>query len=495
VGAERTEGAVFVCDGRGLILETVMDGFGLADSGAGPASLFDFADSLSQVKLSAFLAQVRELGAALSWEINVRLRDRVSTLNFFGVARGEKLFVAMAEAPGGLFRMYDELLGTINEQAAMLRQVQKEMCGAGEAADSLEGFMRLNNDLVNAQRELTKKNHQLARQEEKLRRLLNENPDAQIVLDMSGRVLFHNPVAAVLYGRPGEDLVGRTLDLAAGDSGPEELVLARPDGRAIHAEVRRADVEWEEQPANLFSLRDVTARKEMEALREDVERMAKHDLRGPLNAVINLPGLVIEDAGLKGEPAEMLRMVRNAGRRMLEMINRSLDLFKMERGTYQLEPSPVDMAALARQVAADLAREAGRQGVEVRLAVDGGPGDKASLLVQGEELLLYPMLSNVLQNAIQASPQGDAVDLSLRREQQWVVVRVHNQGAVHPAVRDRFFEKYATAGKKGGTGLGNYSARLTAETHGGDVAMETSEESGTIVTVRLPLQAGRAEPE
>jgi signal transduction histidine kinase len=53
-------------------------------------------------------------------------------------------------------------------------------------------------------------------------------------------------------------------------------------------------------------------------------------------------------------------------------------------------------------------------------------------------------------------------------------------------IRDRFFEKYTTAGKATGTGLGTYSARLIAETHGGSVHLETSEETGTTVSVHLP---------
>ena len=53
-------------------------------------------------------------------------------------------------------------------------------------------------------------------------------------------------------------------------------------------------------------------------------------------------------------------------------------------------------------------------------------------------------------------------------------------------VREIFFDKYATYGKIQGTGLGTYSARLIARTQGGDVAMDTSEDAGTTVTVTLP---------
>ena len=65
-------------------------------------------------------------------------------------------------------------------------------------------------------------------------------------------------------------------------------------------------------------------------------------------------------------------------------------------------------------------------------------------------------------------------------------LEVRNQGQVPEDVRDRFFEKYATSGKRGGTGLGTYSARLIAEVHGGAIAMATSAEGGIVVRVTLP---------
>ena len=71
------------------------------------------------------------------------------------------------------------------------------------------------------------------------------------------------------------------------------------------------------------------------------------------------------------------------------------------------------------------------------------------------------------------------------------VAAIANKGAVPESVRERFFEKYATAGKARGTGLGTYSARLIALSHGGDIAMAT-DDAGTVVTVRLPASGSPA---
>jgi signal transduction histidine kinase len=103
----------------------------------------------------------------------------------------------------------------------------------------------------------------------------------------------------------------------------------------------------------------------------------------------------------------------------------------------------------------------------------------------GEGLLCYSMLSNLVKNALEASPEGGVVTIGLCTGAQ-PEVTVHNMGAVPEAIRDRFFEKYATQGKSSGTGLGTYSAQLIARTLGGDIHMRTSEQEGTTVTVRFP---------
>jgi CheY-like chemotaxis protein len=117
---------------------------------------------------------------------------------------------------------------------------------------------------------------------------------------------------------------------------------------------------------------------------------------------------------------------------------------------------------------------------KVSVAIDG-----ENCIAWGEELLCYSMLGNLVKNAIEASPEGGTVDLSIGRTDGEAIVRVHNAGAVPEAIRSRFFEKYSTSGKSGGTGLGTYSARLMARVQHGDIEMQTGEAPGTTLTVRL----------
>ena len=76
--------------------------------------------------------------------------------------------------------------------------------------------------------------------------------------------------------------------------------------------------------------------------------------------------------------------------------------------------------------------------------------------------------------------------LAVKVGESRVSIGVHNMGVVPEEIRERFFDKYVTSGKEGGTGIGTYSARLMAETQRGTIAFTSSEEAGTAVSVTLP---------
>jgi hypothetical protein len=235
-----------------------------------------------------------------------------------------------------------------------------------------------------------------------------------------------------------------------------------------------------------YTIVDIADRKKAELLREDVERMTRHDLKSPLTAVLTLPQLLRREGNLTERQGDMLQLMQHAGYRMLNMINQSLDLYRMERGVYELTPEPVDLLPILDNIIGELRGviEASDQtlAIEVRGAARG---DDDVFTVRGEEMLLYTMLSNLIKNALEASPRGGRVAIRLD-ERATLDVTVANAGAVPASIRSRFFEKFATAGKKDGTGLGAYGARLIAETHGAKIAMTTSEEHGTTVTVSFP---------
>jgi len=231
------------------------------------------------------------------------------------------------------------------------------------------------------------------------------------------------------------------------------------------------------------SVSGLAEHKRAEALREDVERIARHDLKSPLSAFLTLPQMLLDSRNLSEREKEMIRLMLAAGRRMQNMITLSLSMYRMERGEYALDAGPVDAAALVRGIWEESGGPYRAAGIHLDLEAEEEP-----FMLRGEELLCYTMLANLIKNALEASSSGDRVGVGLRRENGWDVIEVRNAQDVPEAVRGCLFEKYATHGKSSGTGLGGYSARLIARTHGGDVAVSTGEGNGTVVRVRLPRE-------
>jgi PAS domain S-box-containing protein len=231
--------------------------------------------------------------------------------------------------------------------------------------------------------------------------------------------------------------------------------------------------------------RDITDRKRAEALREDMERMAKHDLKTPLGAVIGLPGEIRRVGPVTPEQGALLDTIENAGGAMLSLINRSLDLYKMECGVFTLHKTPVDVVEVIERIKGEAQPLIREKGISIGIETPGESG--TAFLVHADAELFQSMLSNMLLNALEASPESGAVFVTLGRE-DGPFITICNKGEVPLRMRDVFFEKYATSDKTTGSGLGTYSARLIARTHGGDITVDTSRKGETSVTITLPEQ-------
>lgn len=244
-----------------------------------------------------------------------------------------------------------------------------------------------------------------------------------------------------------------------------------------HLELKQARQELVNQNKELI---------EASRLRKDVENMTRHDIKNPLSIILGFSQLIQTDKTLSEKTAENIEAIEIAAYRILDMINQSLDLFKMEQGTYQWLPVAVDIAQIIRKIVHESQNLAREKRVWINTLANGTPlNEGADFLVQGEELLCYSMLANLIKNALEASSPTEQITVILDEEKDTIVIRIHNCGVVPPDIRDNFFGKYITSGKNKGTGLGTYSAKLIAETQQGHINMTSSADEGTTVTVTL----------
>lgn len=321
----------------------------------------------------------------------------------------------------------------------------------------------------------------------------------------SCRILYANRYLKKIYGL---DLEGRRCHEAILGRNESRCELCDPgrlvvNDKAVDAEAsewfnpmnkrwylkQERAIRWlDQQWARLQILTDITPLKESQELREDIERITRHDLKSPLNGILNLPELIIADNNLTQEQRECLELIKNAGHRMLVLINQSLDLYKMERGVYESHPTPVDLRKLFEHLRMELDGQLRSRRIELLIQADGQAlAPSAPFLVLGEELLCHSLFGNLLNNAMDASKPGGQIRVQLQRDTAGDArVSIWNEKAIPPAIRDRFMHKYVTAGKRHGTGLGAYSARLMTEVQNGQITWLSSDAAGTTITVTLP---------
>ena len=220
-------------------------------------------------------------------------------------------------------------------------------------------------------------------------------------------------------------------------------------------------------------------------LREQVERIMRHDLKTPLTAFIGIPALLKRRKDLPPDVVESVCMLEKSGNKMLDMINKSMDLYKMEVGTYKVHPVPVDLVKIVEQIGFELSDYLNTKSIRLNLYSNGKKVQSDSeFFANGEETLIYAMMANFIKNAIEACPDNKEVNVAFF-DKPHVHLTVNNPGVIPAEVRDKFLHKFVSHGKRGGTGLGGYSARLMAETMGGSVSFTSDEVAGTTILVNF----------
>jgi PAS domain S-box-containing protein len=377
--------------------------------------------------------------------------------------------------------------------------------------------------------------HAISPESHRLWHILAATPIGVCITNRDGRFEYVNPNYCRLYGYRPEALLGQHFTLVVPEESQQQLSdlhdafiaagggsgelrgewnVKKSDGTPL---VVLADAAYIEdtngEPKKVTFIIDITERKDMEAAlkdtvselhaeiqerrrlegtKQEVERMMRHDLRNPLNGMLTAAELLLRDE-LTEDQRELVLAIRDSGRRLDTMISSSMDYVRMEEGSYELDPQPLNVLDVFRAVESQLTSIISSSAVTLAYDKNGERVDwDVSLPIYGEVIYLEELFANLVRNAVEASSPGDAVTISIYTEGDHARagtyrVRIHNSHPVPENVRDRFFERYATSGKRGGNGLGTYIAQLVARAHNGEVWFETDNERGTDVYVELPL--------
>ena len=264
----------------------------------------------------------------------------------------------------------------------------------------------------------------------------------------------------------------------------QECRILRQDNReALDFRVYTKPFQIGKERFTLFTLADVSHENRRRAL----ERIFFHDVlntAGGVHGVAQLMAIVEED-----EQPELREMMGRLSKRLIDEIMAQRALAAAELDELVPEKIPVNLVELMNETAELYGNHSVAAERKLVVTPPSGPMAEEPLIITDPHLVAR-VLGNLLKNALEASPSGETVTLSLHCDADYAELSVHNPGEIPKDVQMQLFQRsFSTKGK--GRGLGTYSIKLLTEKYlGGTVRFVTSAEEGTTFHVRYPVDAG-----
>jgi signal transduction histidine kinase len=280
----------------------------------------------------------------------------------------------------------------------------------------------------------------------------------------------------------------RMLELArtTGDATLDEFELAG-SGRVFRGYTAPVSAPDGSFVGRVWTLREVTADRELDRMRDAFVATVSHELRTPLTSISGfLEMMHEEEAALGATGKRYLDVIRRSTERLHALVEDLLLVAQIEARRVELQLSSVDIGELALRSVEAARPAADEKGVQVELVRDHPP------LVHADRQRLTQVLDNLVSNAIKFTETGGRVRVETAKHADGVKLVVADSGIGIPdgeqaQVFSRFFRaSTATQQAIPGTGLGLAISRALVEQHGGRIALESEVGRGTEITVTLP---------
>ncbi len=375
----------------------------------------------------------------------------------------------------------------------------------------LAGWRRLAGQFSRAQddmrRALDDANAGLARERARLETLVERIPDALVITNLRGEVTFLNAAALPLFGASREDIMSggkgllqprdpskwrlRVQDvLKAHTSGGVMEIPAAAGGPATSY---RTTVTMFTDPVTgdfgvLMMLRDQTAEKRIDALKEEFFQAAAHDLRAPLFAVQGYLRLLKKSIEPDDRQKNWLEAIDQSCERLTALVKDALDAARIESGMLRLLPASVEPSTLLRRATRLFQPMADEKGVSLETRLNEG----APANFDADERLIERLVHNLVANALKFTPKGGLVlvEASAAGPDRLELVVTDTGPGIPEGQRAAVFEKFRqldTNLPKSGFGLGLSICAKIVKLHKGEIWVQPAKTGGAQFVVRLPL--------
>jgi signal transduction histidine kinase len=242
----------------------------------------------------------------------------------------------------------------------------------------------------------------------------------------------------------------------------------------------------------------MTKAREFARLKDEFVGLISHELRTPLSSILGYLELMRddEDDPLSAEQLQYLGVAERNAHRLLKLVGDLLFTAQVESGRFPLDIRQVELDQVIAASVETATPIAANAGVALRTEVPDG-----TIVIPGDPVRIGQSIDNLISNAVKFTPAGGTVTVSLRSEDENVVITVSDTGIGIPAVElsqlsTRFFRaSTATRNAVPGVGLGLTITKAIVTAHGGRLEIASDEGVGTSISVHLPLKAAALELE
>lgn len=380
---------------------------------------------------------------------------------------------------------------------------------------------RLNQDLMEKNRELKVVNETIARQSvrflklkkeqehqrKKMESLLNAMAEGVLFINNNREIEMFNPAAARIFRLDEGDKNFSFSDLTAFigfdpfDTQPDEeipVTVFSSDYKVCTSVVE----EEEGRGGRILVFHDITREREMEKMKAEFQSMISHELRTPLTAIRGSVENFLHGAlgPVTDEQKKFLEMMHGNVKRQTELINDMLDLAKLEARMMSLAVSRVNPEFVARSAYESFRYAFERKGVDLSIETEEGLPK-----INADERMLSQIMDNLLSNALKFTPQGGKVRIEVKKDcgessridedKENVFFIVADSGiGVPDDQKEKIFESYYQVDSSSerrfrGTGLGLAISKKMAELHNGSISCVAAEKGGSVFTVTIPVKA------
>lgn len=323
-------------------------------------------------------------------------------------------------------------------------------------------------------------------------RLILLNRRAQSILHISGEEWFGRPLVEILKKSPLTDSSLFLQGKAAEDSEVQTLTVTAQDGSVRYYSVDQQAIKGSDGQflGRVVFLQDVTEFKNLDQLKSDFMAAISHEIKTPLTSMNLAVDLLLKGSTnrLKKEQQELLETIKSDVRRLKDFIHELLELSRMESGSYPFARencSVVEMINTSLQTLRMLQKEKNLH-TDIHVPRDAGQ-------IRGDTVQLTRVLSNLIKNAFEHSPQDAIVEItvSIFQDKLRFCVRDYGPGIPQKAL-SLIFDKFVQTGDfdaagKGNMGLGLAISREIVKGHSGKIWAESEPGRGSRFYFELPF--------